>query len=378
MDGFKLNPTALPFIPRHVKEERKDKAASHQIVNHYQKKKPKAMTLGSFIRSESRATRAVEKKPKYRKVSVKEENTSRNLLDSTAPKIRRGKEREFPKKKKPSAVKRIILKEKELRLIRLKASKSLLEKRKNQILEKVECGAEDELNSLSTKLDELVIPESVQLQQAGHASNPVDVQLLCKRLFHCSKYRDYCDQVLNDSVDEAATSLISELVRFQENKFAKDPLKARIKRRYTCGLKEASKYIAIVTSARIHNVPVVFALTKKQIAYLCRKKGHVSCIGLLNTEGAQEQLNKLVEVAKLARTEYSDALNAGCSLLSNSSQEELQEIVRRLPGFVPKEFFPLKSRIRMQTYIWLKPKYKKSKMSYSDTLITDMSHLGLH
>jgi len=36
-----------------------------------------------------------------------------NPLDSTAPTFKRGKEREIPKAKKPSALKKVILKERE-------------------------------------------------------------------------------------------------------------------------------------------------------------------------------------------------------------------------------------------------------------------------
>lgn len=36
-----------------------------------------------------------------------------NILDSTAPLIKRGKERETPAKKRPSALKKVILKERE-------------------------------------------------------------------------------------------------------------------------------------------------------------------------------------------------------------------------------------------------------------------------
>lgn len=36
-----------------------------------------------------------------------------NILDSTAPLVKRGKERETPAKKRPSALKKVILKERE-------------------------------------------------------------------------------------------------------------------------------------------------------------------------------------------------------------------------------------------------------------------------
>ena len=38
-----------------------------------------------------------------------------NMLDSTAPLVKRGKEREMPAKKRPSALKKVILKEREVK-----------------------------------------------------------------------------------------------------------------------------------------------------------------------------------------------------------------------------------------------------------------------
>jgi len=40
-------------------------------------------------------------------------HTPHNMLDSTAPLVKRGKERETPAKKRPSALKKVILKERE-------------------------------------------------------------------------------------------------------------------------------------------------------------------------------------------------------------------------------------------------------------------------
>ena len=51
--------------------------------------------------------------PKRSKVSNAQENESQrqgNVLDSSAPTVRRGKERETPKKKKPSALRKVRLK----------------------------------------------------------------------------------------------------------------------------------------------------------------------------------------------------------------------------------------------------------------------------
>ena len=39
--------------------------------------------------------------------------------------------------------------------------------------------------------------------------------------------------------------LVSELVRFQERQYQKDPIKARARKRYVCGLREVAKHVKL-------------------------------------------------------------------------------------------------------------------------------------
>lgn len=55
----------------------------------------------------------------------------------------------------------------------------------------------------------------------------------------------YCTQMLSKDVDECVTTLLKELVRFQDRLYQKDPMKARMKRRIVMGLREVQKHLKL-------------------------------------------------------------------------------------------------------------------------------------
>lgn len=55
----------------------------------------------------------------------------------------------------------------------------------------------------------------------------------------------YCSQMLSKEVDDCVTSLLKELVRFQDRLYQKDPMKARMKRRIVMGLREVLKHLKL-------------------------------------------------------------------------------------------------------------------------------------
>lgn len=64
----------------------------------------------------------------------------------------------------------------------------------------------------------------------------------------------HCDHVLSKELDKIATTLLQDLVRFQDKKFAEDPVKAKARRRYVVGLREATKYMKV---SHIENVSYI-------------------------------------------------------------------------------------------------------------------------
>ena len=55
----------------------------------------------------------------------------------------------------------------------------------------------------------------------------------------------HCNHVLSKELDRLATNLLQDMVRFQDKKFAEDPVKAKARRRYVVGLREATKYMKV-------------------------------------------------------------------------------------------------------------------------------------
>lgn len=51
--------------------------------------------------------------------------------------------------------------------------------------------------------------------------------------------------MLRKDVDECVSSLLKELVRFQDRLYQKDPMKARMKRRLVMGLREVLKHLKL-------------------------------------------------------------------------------------------------------------------------------------
>ena len=55
----------------------------------------------------------------------------------------------------------------------------------------------------------------------------------------------YCSHVVTDEINSVVEALLLDLVRFQDRQHQKDPVKAKSKRRYVCGLREVHKHIEV-------------------------------------------------------------------------------------------------------------------------------------
>ena len=74
----------------------------------------------------------------------------------------------------------------------------------------------------------------------------VEMYILLSLIFQfIPHYFRHCNHVLSKELDKFATNLLQDLVRFQDNKFAEDPVKAKARRRYVVGLREATKYMKV-------------------------------------------------------------------------------------------------------------------------------------
>lgn len=288
-----------------------------------------------------------------------------NPLDSSAP-VMKGKMKENQTKKKPSAMKKVIIAER-------------LEKRRlKDLQEKQLSDNEDGLTQSTTEFDSNCYDSSFALSQDapsdrnslsmntshsdlsplsqqdplslsppspatgyalsnGSGSSSQSEVLALKRI-HSNKWREYCKQILTKEIDNCCTTLLQMLVRFQERQYNRDgPVKAKSKRRIVMGLREVSKHLEkkknvtciivstnmekiqskggidevlskIISTAQEQGVPVVFALCRSALGRAVNKIVPVSVVGILNHNGAEDAFRQLTELVEAAREEYRNLL----------------------------------------------------------------------
>ncbi|KAK3705417.1 hypothetical protein RRG08_033996 [Elysia crispata] len=198
-----------------------------------------------------------------------------NVLDSTAPLQKRGKEREIPRAKKPSPLKKVILKEREqrkrLRLLDgdpdtasgISGSKSggvgiiggESELSQEALSSKSEGTDEGEVGvtaELSADLSPISQTSPISMSPASPGNSGVSSPsagsigrdpVIMK--IHSRRFREYCTQILDKEIDQCCTSLLQELVKFQDRMYHKNPVKAKSKRRVVLGLREVTKHLKL-------------------------------------------------------------------------------------------------------------------------------------
>ncbi|XP_027730420.1 selenocysteine insertion sequence-binding protein 2 [Vombatus ursinus] len=275
-----------------------------------------------------------------------------NPLDSSSPLIKKGKQREVPKAKKPTSLKKIILKERE-------------ERKQKHLLEQLTVPAfaqkiqQDLANNINNKsADQVAQPDFEQIEETEESvpnSSTVEVENTLEEplgerqqdaevcpivtqpvppfpKIHSRRFRDYCSQMLSKEVDDCVMDLLKELVRFQDRMYQKDPVKAKTKRRLVMGLREVLKHLklkklkcviispncekskskggldetlhTIIDYACEQNVPFVFALNRKALGRSVNKVVPVSVVGIFSYDGAQDQFRKMIELTMEARQAY--------------------------------------------------------------------------
>lgn len=306
-----------------------------------------------------------------KKASTKDDSRQgHNLLDASAP-VKRGKEREVPKLKKPSPLKKVILKEREekkrLRLIDdvdMYSGVDITDDPNGELMEEsmednsgnpVGLGdsdlSQDALSSRSVDTDQGVSPGAdlspisqtspLSMSPLTPGASPLNSPIagclsrdpVVLRI-HSRRFREYCTQILDKDIDTCCTSLLHELVRFQDRMYHKDPTKAKSKRRVVLGLREVTKHLKlkkikcviispnlekiqskggldealnnILTMCQDQNVPFVFALGRRALGRACAKLVPVSVAGIFNYEGCEEKFNQLISLTHKGREAYEE------------------------------------------------------------------------
>ncbi|XP_062399744.1 selenocysteine insertion sequence-binding protein 2-like [Sardina pilchardus] len=308
--------------------------------------KPVTLSVGG-------ALPATQREPSHQKKPLwVQDKIAHNPLDSTSPLVKKGKQREVPKAKKPTPLKKVILKEREERkknrLLEEQGLSPSTQEFQNTNVDTTEslCNVDQpdsqgEIGNLFLDGPEVDQPHENTLMEATIPQHPK---------IHSRKFRDYCNQVLSKDVDECVTNLLKELVRFQDRLYLKDPRKARIKRRLVMGLREVLKHLrlhkvkcviispnceriqskggldealyTIINTCREQDIPFVFALSRKALGRCVNKAVPVSLVGIFNYDGAQDLYHKMIELSSEARKAYDDMVAS----LEEKSQDQLADI----------------------------------------------------
>ncbi|XP_061875071.1 selenocysteine insertion sequence-binding protein 2 isoform X2 [Colius striatus] len=267
-----------------------------------------------------------------------------NPLDSSAPLVKKGKQREVPKAKRPTPLKKIILKEREQRKQQHLLEQLAVPKNEDNICQSAENATEDKtvLQDSHAALPVTQVAEGV-LENTGTVES-TEGSIISKQInsnlpkIHSRNFRDYCSQVLSKEVDSCVTDLLKELVRFQDRLYQKDPVKAKIKRRLVMGLREVLKHLKlrklkcviispncekiqskggldetlhnIIDCACEQNIPFVFALNRKALGHCVNKAVPVSVVGIFSYDGAQDHFHRMVQLTTEARKAYKDMIAA--------------------------------------------------------------------
>lgn len=299
--------------------------------------------------------------------------TPHNPLDSSAPLMKKGKQREIPKAKKPTSLKKIILKERQERMQQRLQESAVSPTVASDDSQDVESGVtnqipspdnptgpeetEEPVTSTPVVEGESEEPAGTEFQRDPEACQPAPDSATFPKI-HSRRFRDYCSQMLSKEVDACVTGLLKELVRFQDRMYQKDPVKAKTKRRLVLGLREVLKHLklrklkciiispncektqskgglddtlhTIIDCACEQNIPFVFALNRKALGRSLNKAVPVSIVGIFSYDGAQDQFHKMVELTMAARQAYK-------TMLETMRQEQAGEPGPQTPPSPPMQ-----------------------------------------
>lgn len=227
--------------------------------------------------------------------------TTRRIPGTTVPALKRGKIREIPRKKSLSKLKRAIV--------------EIRKRRKNELDLELEGHSQDQIEKS---------PETDKISALPLMDDPV-----CPVVTYSRKFRSYCDHTNLPEIRETAEKLLSDLFRFQDRAYDKNQIKARAHRRYVVGFKEVERSLEINkikllfiatdlepspgpgglddTVGKIKNIciektiPYCFPLQRRKIGYLLFKKAPISCVGILDYDGAEDHVKALLKLVRRSR-----------------------------------------------------------------------------
>ncbi|PAA53938.1 hypothetical protein BOX15_Mlig007671g1 [Macrostomum lignano] len=280
-----------------------------------------SLLLSSSLLVVNKAIAAVHQRPAAGKSSGAA-SSGVGHSSSGAP-VRVGKQRERPKAKKKSLTKKIILMERQARRKAATAATAAADAEKE---------AADKESTDAENCD-APSPSSVcQSPEAVEPPPPPPPPAPQSKSIHSRRFREYCDQLLMKSVQELSVKVLRDLAFYQARARARDPAKAKQKRRLVMGLREARKHIGLnrirlvfispdlervqapgglddsvnqlINLCQQRSVPYVFGLKRREMGRVLRKTVPVSVVAVFDYQGCEANVNALLELVHKARADY--------------------------------------------------------------------------
>ncbi|XP_053695655.1 selenocysteine insertion sequence-binding protein 2 [Sabethes cyaneus] len=150
-----------------------------------------------------------------------------------------------------------------------------------------------------------------------------------EKIQHSRAFRGYCDHLITDELRNHTEVLVTKLFQFQANAYSKNPIKAVSNKRYCVGFNEVLKYLEthkiklvliapdlepndsidqlverVKSICRQARVPYVFGPKRRKLGFYLMKKVPVSCLGVLSYSGADETVKRMLEITEQERVNY--------------------------------------------------------------------------
>ncbi|XP_023173243.2 selenocysteine insertion sequence-binding protein 2 [Drosophila hydei] len=153
-----------------------------------------------------------------------------------------------------------------------------------------------------------------------------------KHKIHSRRFRSYCDNCTTPRLKELTTQLLNDLDRFQKRAYAHNEIKARAHPRLVVGFRESlsrlriNKVKLLILAPDCENcplpgglddtidelksvcqqqkVPYCFSLMRRELAYALHKRAQISCVAILDFDGANETFKQLLKELDVASYQY--------------------------------------------------------------------------
>lgn len=180
--------------------------------------------------------------------------------------------------------------------------------------------------------EEMVVPPAIgseEYQNGFPALNDTTVKVSEEKSLHCRAFRTYCDHLITDELRDLAENVVTKLFQFQSNAYGKNPIKAVSNKRYCVGFNEVLKHLEtrkiklvliapdlepndsidqlverVKTICRQARVPYVFAIKRRKMGFHLMKKVPVSCLGIISYDGVDNPVKRMLEIADHERVSY--------------------------------------------------------------------------